>query len=488
MKRIYILLLIAITAFSSCEDYLDVNTDPNNPTEVGPDLVLPVAQNFTARWLHSDRRVSHLGNMIMYNWSEAAGFSWYNDEFQYLASSTTFYDLVFDQGYNDCLKQYSDLYDLDTELYGSYVAISKIMSAYHYQILVDLYGDIPYSEALKRSVNPTPSYDDAEGIYDALFVELTDAIAMIEAAEASDVSIFPGSDDIIFGGDMTSWKQFANTIKLRMLTRLSDVKPDAFITTELGVITAEGSGYITADVTVDPGYLNEEDKQNPFWEDFGSGVDGTTTLTNRATCATDYIIQYLQDTNDGRLDFLYEEPADGHLGVPQGIVSDPDTQGFQKVSNIGPGLLKGADQGSVIFTLAERHLNEAELAFDGFGGDAETSYNAGVTASFLTLGATAADATAYLGQAMENVNYAASSDKLEAIITQKWLATNGMTAEQSWFDLSRTGFPSGLPVSQEVPGLVRPVRLSYPASEVGANKANVPSQPNVYTEKIFWAN
>lgn len=487
MRKILIIFILS-GFFMSCEDYLDVNTDPNNPTEVGPELILPVAQNYTARWMHTDRSVSHLGNMIMYNWSESAGYSWYNDEFLYRADATTFYSQIFDNAYSAALKQYSDLRDLDGELYGAYIAIGKIMESYTFQILVDFYGDIPYSEALQRSLEANPAYDDAQSIYDNLIVELTAAIELLNAAEASELSILPEEDDLMFSGDLTRWKQFANTVKLRILTRESDVKDNAYITQELAAIAAEGSGYITEDVTVDPGYLDEESKQNPFWEDFGAGPDGTPTLTNLATSASDYIIDYLNSTGDTRIDYIYEEPATGHLGVPQGIVALQEDYHSDLVSNIGPGILIGPDQASVIFTLAERYFNEAELALEGFGGDPEALYNAGVTASFESLGLTAADATTYLSQNIDRVNYAASDDPLEAIITQKWLATNGMTAEQAWFDWVRTGFPAGLPVSQEVANLVRPVRLSYPASEIGANKANVPTQPDVFSSKVFWAN
>ena len=290
-----------------------------------------------------------------------------------------------------------------------------------------------------------------------------------------------------FDGDLTAWKQFANTIKLRILTRESDVKDAAYITAELAVIAAEGSGYISSNVSINPGYVNQTGQQNPFWESFGRNVAGNVTLTNDATCATDYMITYLENTLDPRIDRLYERPATGHQGVPQGITSDPNTQGANQVSNIGPGLLIGSTQSAVIMTLAESYFNLAELAFKGFAvGDAETLYNSGVQASFTFLGA--AGYAGYISQPVANISYANSPNKLQAIITQKWLAVNGVTAEQSWFDWSRTGFPANLPVSIEQPGLVRPVRLAYPASEVGGNSSNLPSQPNVFTTKIFWAN
>jgi hypothetical protein len=158
----------------------------------------------------------------------------------------------------------------------------------------------------------------------------------------------------------------------------------------------------------------------------------------------------------------------------------------EKVSNIGPGILKSGTMGANIFSLAEVYFLRAEAAEAGIHtGDAQVYYEAAVQASFDYLGA--GDASAYLAQSIENVGWASSPNKLEAIITQKWIAMNGITAEQSWFDYSRTGYPVDLPVSELASTPDRPVRLFYPASEVSANGENVPAQPNAFNDKIFWA-
>jgi hypothetical protein len=359
------------------------------------------------------------------------------------------------------------------------------MKAYHFQILVDLYGDVPYSEALQRGVNPTPKYDKAEDIYSDLMIQLDNAIKMIEQAEVDPLAEFPGNDDAMFGGDMTSWKQFANTLKVRILNRAADAKGSAYVTAELAKIATEGSGYITANVGVNPGYVAEVGKQNPIWDFLGWTVTETVQLNNDATCATQWILNYLTSTNDPRLDRLYELPETGHLGVDQGTNPTSTAYGAKFVSNIGPGILKAATQDAIIFTLAESYFNQAELALNG--GDAESLYNAGVEASFVTLGLTTANAATYLSQEFSNINYAVSTNKLQAIITQKWIAMNGITAEQSWFDYNRTGFPANLPTSI-MATTDRPVRLFYPASETTGNTANVPTQLNAFTAKIFWAN
>lgn len=498
--RISLLLIIVGLLSVSCKDFLDVNTDPNNPTEVTPDLVLPTGLNYTATYVQENRGLNHLGNMMMFNYGEAYGYSWYDQEFRYNVTAT-FYDNLFDDAYSSALKQYEVLANLPEE-YGYYKAIGNIMQAYHYQILVDLYGDVPYSEALNRAEVPTPKYDDAAVIYDSLLVQLSDAISTIETTDGLGSAVGVGTDDTMFGGDMVQWEQFANTVKIRILTRLSDVKDAEFINAELDKIPA--GAFITSDVVIDPGYLNEEDKQNPYWADFGWTVSGTPTSTNQATSATQFVIDHLTGTGDDRIDYIFEEPDTGHKGVDQGAYNDSQDQHPDNVSNLGPGILKSATMGSVIFTLAEHNLNMAELAEEGFNvtGTARDYYEAGIEASFAYLGVdvneddnTDDDAEAYYTNGAVNVDWDNSPDKLDAIMTQKWIATMGITAEQAWFDYNRTGYPSGQPTVtsgfpvSELAGSNndRPVRLYYPSSEATTNSENLPDQPNVFNDKIFWA-
>lgn len=484
MKKLLILNIICVLACFSCEDYLDVNEDPNNPIVVSPELVLPVAQVYTAEYLLNNRRANHLGNMFMYNWSESYGFSWYDDEFNYQVTST-FYQNLFNDAYLRALKQYTDLENLESE-YDNYKAIAMIMKALHFQLLVDFYGDVPYFDALLRGENATPVYDAANVIYADLLVKLSDAITLINTA-ADDELAKDVDQDIIFDGDMLKWKQFANTIKMRILVRTSDVTSSSEIQSAIDAINAEGSGFITDDVSVQPGYLKEENKQNPYWNGLGWDFSGNEQLNHQATCATQFILDYMNNIGDARINLLFAAGENGHLGVEQGLNVGPE-YGSKFVSLIGTGLLKDFDMNATIFTLAESNFNLAEAALKGFGGNPKTFYENGVKASFIYLGLDNADAETYLLKAFENVNYDASTNKLEAIITQKWLGLQGISAEQSWFDYSRTGFPAGLPISNQASTPERPVRLQYPSSELTGNASNVPAQKNAFTDKIFWAN
>ena len=100
MKNIfkYITVLMVVLLLTSCEKFLDVNVDPNNPTVVSPDLVLPTAMKYTGELMSSDRRISHLGNMLMANWSQSDGYSWYTDEFRYNVNSSFYHECIVMHG------------------------------------------------------------------------------------------------------------------------------------------------------------------------------------------------------------------------------------------------------------------------------------------------------------------------------------------------------------------------------------------------------
>ena len=491
-KKLIGSILITLLFVSCSSDYLDINEDPNKPLSVGPDLILPVAQSYSAYIQESFMGQNSLGNFLMYNWSESEGSVYYSQVFYYYVDET-FYSQIFDYTYKNVLKQYKALHNLQGDEFGYYRAIGQIMIAYHFQILVDAYGDVPYFQALQRGNNQTPKYDEAAAIYDDLIVQLSDAIALINRTTDNSgiIPVLPAGDDVMFNGNMDLWKRFANTVKLRILVRLSDLAGKSeYVRDEFAVINNEGSGFIQDDVQVQLGYMNEENKLNPKWADFGQDPQGNSAIFNSATCATPYVIDFLTDTQDPRIDYIYEEPPTGHLGLGQGVLYDEVTNGDfvpEKVSNLGPGILQGPDQASVLMTAAEIYLNLAEAAFKGLiPGDARTYYENGIQASFTYLGA--GDATTYYSNSLDLVNWETSANKLEAIITQKWIALNSIDAIQTWFDYSRTGFPSQLPISDRATTAGRPVRLAYPSSEITSNGANLPAQPDVFTEKIFWAN
>src|SRR5699024_11238093 len=143
---------------------------------------------------------------------------------------------------------------------------------------------VPYENALGRKKNITPEYEDGDVIYEAILDSLTSANNLIESTNPTTAEAV-GEEDVVYGGDMLKWEKFANTLKIRILTRLSDKKDASFINGELDKIDME-VGFIEDDVGVNPGYMAEEkNKQNPYWNDLGMDDSGDNTLIHHADFA-----------------------------------------------------------------------------------------------------------------------------------------------------------------------------------------------------------
>ena len=140
--------------------------------------------------------------------------------------TTDFGDGLWQSVY-DNLEDYQYIQDKSNATGQSFLeGVARIMKAYNYQHLVDLWSDVPYADALKGAASLRPAYSKGQDIYDSLFIEIEKGINLIKSAATT-----PGSNsDIMFGGDKTSWIQFANTVRLNMLLRMSELatKPDFF--------------------------------------------------------------------------------------------------------------------------------------------------------------------------------------------------------------------------------------------------------------------
>lgn len=489
------LLLLAVVGVVGCsDDFLDVNENPNNPPISTPSLTLPVAQqNFAA--LNGTSMV-YLGQFMMYNWAVPSNWSAQGDLIRYNVTSN-FYTTIFETSYASILKDltYVENYSDGSGAvdYSAYDVMAETIKGFQYQYLVDLYGDVPYTEANLRGNNPTPVYDDAEVIYKSVIDSLTNAASL--ALNLPENAENPGSQDIIFHGDMTSWAQFANSVKLRMLIRLSNTGQDQYIQDQIALIMTNGAGFIDENVVANPGYSNDAGKQNPFYGYVGFQPSGAETDRWDYTVATDYIIETLTNFDDPRLEFLYDEaPNGGYKGAPQSTILPGSGFTSNDLSHVGPGLLVEPDQDQAIMLESEVLFLLSEAALRGYitGGEAKAQeyYEAAIEESFAYLGVEdpSTSAETYYTQPVENVSWSASSNKLEAIITQKWIALNGTSSIESWVEWIRTGFPDALPIPEESDG-VRPVSLLYPVSELARNSENVPAQTadDAFTNYPFWA-
>lgn len=490
-NKIYILLLAVGFLQVSCDSYLDVNDSPNNPTgeNVPPNLVLTGAQ--TESFRVQTGTMNRLGNAFMNNWgpninSFTGGFA---EEFS-LAISNTFYSGIWDGLYLRTFP-YQTIIDTPGTQYNNHKAIAKIMKTHYMQYVVDLYGDAPYTQAHQGGENLTPAYDDDQAIYRDFIVQLDDAIAMINSNDGVGV----GSEDAIYGGNMSNWIAFANTLKLRILLReatLAETNTDSatYLNEQFTAMTTSGATFVTSDVTINPGYTNgEAAQQNPFYATYGFDVDGNATSTNNFIRASEYAVQFLNGTvngvSDPRLGSIYTtNDAGNYVGIEQGS----EDNGGVDLSPLGSGLIIDSGQDGYIMTLAEALFLQSEAVYRGYiTGDAQTLFNDGIAASFSLLGAGDPSGYTTAANGVDGLGYAASADKIEAIMTQKWVALNGIHAVESWIEYTRTGYPSTpLPTSAQFAD--KPNRLMYPNSEYIGNSSNVPAQTqaDAFSTRIFW--
>lgn len=498
MRKLFSILAISLTIGSSgCKkDFLDLENNPNTPSVASPQFVLSGAQKVTADILNTSVT------------STASGMSTYGVWMGYWTSSGNYVPNASLMSYNFTNSDYQSwslLYNnlsnynyLETtaaadKSLANFQAIAQIMKAFGFQALVDIYNNVPYSEAFKASKNISPAYDKGEVIYDDLLKQLDAAIALIKASGSA---TNPGSSDIIFHGNMTNWVKFANTLKLRIALRQWNKFPGKQAALKTAVTATAPEGYLDESIqaAANPGYTNDDangGKQSPFYKAYGYDQNGNATTNNDYYRASAYAVNKLRNTNDPRLTRFYATLPDG--SVRGNVYGESDPQSNATTSGIGPGLLISPNMDAVLLSSAEALFLQSEWALNDLKLDAAKSfYERGIAASFVAAGVpdAATAAVAYYSQpGMVNVNYDASPNKLEAIITQKWTALNGFGTLEAYNEYRRTGYPADIPLSLQAAGSNIPTRIFYPSSEYAQNAANVAKEGtiNQFTSKIFWA-
>lgn len=503
----YISIIAIVAGFGCKKGFLtDLQNNPNSPTTSAASVQLVLPGTITSlvnivNGVGGNNGYQFQAAWVGY-WNYSGGYSFNQTVQEYIMTNTT--PQVWDGYYgtltnlNVVIQQASASATL-----SNYSDIANILEAICYKGLVDAYNDVPYTEALKGAGNFYPKYDKGSDIYDSIVAKLDDAMASINANISNAEVIKPGTEDVMFGGDMSKWIKFANTVKLKCLLQQSAVSAkQAYITSEAG--KTNSYGYLTEDAIVNPGYNSAQ--QSPMYSNFGVSTSGGLNGTYNYIRAGGFAVDFYKNTNDPRLGYVYSvkatQPTDADYYVPSSSKDDyyGDYLGIQvtqptKGSGIGPGLIYSPNQGAIMMLAAESYFVQAEAAVRGYiSGNAENLYDQGVTASFESLGVANADNAAadYLGQETDNVAWpAAKSAQIETIITQKWAALNGTSNQEAWNDWRRTGFPD-VPGSKS-PTTVQhqmPYRYYYPLEEPNNNAdqwlAAGGDKTNPFTDKIFW--
>jgi hypothetical protein len=355
------------------------------------------------------------------------------------------------------------------------IAIIDILSAYSYNVLVDTFGDVPYTESLDIIKFPLPKYDDAQTIYKDLIAKLTVASHSLDTSNGSF-----GDADLVFGGNTAKWKKFANTLRLRMAINMDDVD-HGYASTE--ALAAIADGIITT--SADSAYLiysTVQPNTNPLYVDLvASGRNDflpANTFVNKMNA--------LSDPRRGKFYTEYPEGSGNYKGGVYGVLNV-----YANFSHITPTIKEPTYPG-VLFTYSEVEFLLAEAVERGIavGGTAATHYNNAITASMQDWGVDAANITTYL--ARTDVAYAtATGTWKQKIGEQSWIALYNRGFE-AWTTYRRLDFPAlAVPPVTNNDITEVPKRYGYPGIEQSLNKTNylaaVAKQgDDKVTRKLFW--
>jgi len=506
MKKYISLLIILLTiATGGCKkDFLELSDNPNSPVAVTPGLLLSGALKTTASIVNgnildpaisltvpTDANYTMYANWIGYlNWS--TGFQPNVNLLQYAFTNAN-YD-VWSRLYLN-LSNYNALAKSTTE--PNYLAIAKIMTVFDFQQLVDNYNNVPYTTALAGTDNLNPTYEKGTVIYDDLIKQLDAAILMIQSAPASAAN--PGATDIMYQGVMTNWIIFANTLKLKIAVRQSNLtaKQAALKT---AVAATEALLYINNAVTaatVNPGYVNNDangGQASPLYAAYAFSQSGASSPYRSRYMANQYAIDFYVSHADPRATLVYGVNSSGNL-VGNYLGQTNTNPAGLAVSRLGSGALKGPTMDAVILSAAESLFLQAEAASTGLiSGNPKVLYDAGIAASFVDDLVPDAATAAATYAAQPSVAYpvgGSAAAQQKAIIVQKWAALNPYGAFEAFNEFRRTGYPDDIPLSV-YPGNNAPnqiTRILYPTIEYQTNAANVAAEGNIdkFTSKIFWA-
>lgn len=479
-KYLAVIAALVLTT-SSCEKFYDINKDPDAILQAPmPTIWTSVTAN-VAYWSGSD--LNRYTSLLTQHYSgQSNGTLNQTQEFdKYLITGQDSNNL-FSTAYAGILSDIETIIKIAGEE-GSpnYSGVAKLLKAYMYQVLVDSYGDLPYSEAMKLTSNVAPKYDDDEQIYTGLIALIDQGISEVNATVSKQS---PGTNSTIFPGAFTTtrtnWVKFANTLKLRIYLHYSEKNP-TLLTTSMNALIASGATFIAS---------NADNFQMTFRDVAGgrNPIDQFETSRGGYLVAGSYLVTLMDGKNDPRRASYFSpfDTAPFYRGAVVGAANNSTL--YSRLHTF----LRGNATGTVytgaaplrMLTYAEYNFIRAEAALRfGVTGVAQTFFTNGITASLTAAGVSATDQAAYL--TANGTLVGTSAQQLQQIIEQKYIANYGVVSEP-WTDWRRTGYPAfAIPSNAVVTSTPR--SIYYPQSEVDSNP-NIPGgkQKASLGVRVFW--
>lgn len=478
--KIIVLIIAGILLFSRCDDFGEVNVDPNNPSTPDTRYLFMYAALYVPNFSWVDNYdpwtqlyPQYIAERLNIQYSNYA-MTEFNIGAYYRRMIRNLEDIIF---YNQDDKSKGESW---VQAFGSntnQIAAARTLRAYAYMHLTDALGMIPYSEANRAEEgNFTPKYDTQEFIYTDLDKELTEAFAQFDVTSHLDESF-----DIFYQGDMAKWKKLNATLRMMMAIKLTKVDPETG-KARFAKAYADGGMTDNAEKLMYP-YLPENANANPLWENIK--LDGRWDFVPSAT-----LVDQLKAYKDPRLEAYVEPNDDGeYIGLPYGL-RKADLPGWPTGSycNFHEKYYK-QDAPITIISPSHSLLLGAEAAVRGWiNADAEALYKAGIKASF-DQHELDYDLDAYCAQ--PEVRFDGSiEEKIAKIAMQRWLANYMQDGIEAWSDWRRLGVPDLKPgPNADVTHI--PYRRHYASDDFSPNESNYEAAiaaqgPDNFDTRVWW--
>ncbi len=469
MKKLMILPLLLLILASCKKDLSGLNVDTKRASSAPSYTLFSNAQRNLVDLLATPNVNINIFQLISQQWTEVT----YVDESNYDLGTRNIADNWWRGLYKNVLVNFeasrklipTDVVDVNKQ--KNELAMLDIMEVYTWSVLVNTYGNIPYKAALDPS-NLFPKYDDAKTVYYDLLSRLDVDISALNTSADSF-----GDADLIYGGDVTKWKKFANSLKLRMGIIIADFDVAKAKTV---VESASLGAFISNDDNAKFTYFATTPNTNPVWVNLVQSGRNDYVPANT-------IINLMNAVNDPRRPSFFTTVDGAYVG---GVVGKGNA--FPAFSHPSD-LVEKADFPYTLITYSEVEFILAEAVERGFSvtGLSAIHYNNAVSASLNMWGVSSADAATYLAQ--PSVAYVtASGTYKQKIGVQKYIAFY-MDGFDAWTEQRRLDYPVLSVPTNATSGY--PVRYSYPVNEQNLNSgswkeaASAIGGDKVET-KLFW--
>lgn len=475
MKKIIISIFVLSITLIGCTD-LDINRDPDLLDPSSAPLSAQLPAGIIGIIGSEGSAMAIIGGMWSQYWTQSNAANQYKDIDTY-AIGTSDYNFVWN-GMYDAL---GDIRNVKrralAEENWKYYLIATSLEVQASQVLTDMYGAIPYTEANNSNIL-TPKFNTGEEVYDLMIKDLDLALSKNLDDSKGDA---PGKDDFIFAGDMDHWTELANTLKLKIYMRQTKSSRKAIADAGITQLLTSGVQFLTVDAGMNQ-FVDAPDQSNPIYEYNNRKLNTATNLRMSTTLAS-----FFDAYADPRKGAYY---ATGN-SLNQGDLNNPAGQGTFAVVKLN------ATTPAYLMTVEESLLLQAE-ALERNGQSGKAKYDDAVVENFAKY---TLDGEPFIaaGGGYEYPTAGSFEQKLEAIITQKWIASFPGNGFEAFFETNRTGYPKTSAVYQTSGAYIAgqlvysksgitnglfPKRMAYPLSERNANP-NTPALVPI-TTKIWW--